>query len=93
MGFWDPQGLGRLSVGGKKRQKGVIREQRIQLIGEAQVPVPLGKAGTGDTSCFRGDGFNGHRAKHGAPPTDLPPTICADPSEKLRDSSIFRAMM
>jgi hypothetical protein len=26
-------------------------------------------------------------------PTDLPPTICADPSEKLRDSSIFRAMM
>jgi hypothetical protein len=25
--------------------------------------------------------------------TDLPPTICVDPSEKLRDSSIFRVMM
>jgi hypothetical protein len=26
-------------------------------------------------------------------PTDLPPTSCADPSEKLRDSSLFRTMM
>jgi hypothetical protein len=70
-----PGGLSRLTVPGEQRQKGLISEQRLQLIGQSQVPVSPGKHGAGDTVRFRWDWFDRHRAKHGAPPR-----VCLKPS-------------
>jgi hypothetical protein len=69
---------GGLSVRGEQPHKCLIREQRIQLIGHAQVPVPLGKRRVGDTGRFGWYGLDRHRAKHGTPPNEsarpsLPP--------------------
>jgi hypothetical protein len=64
-----PRGVSRLPMRGKEGQQGVIREQGLQCIGHTQVPVALGKCRAGDTGRFRGDGFDRHRAKHGAPPS------------------------
>jgi hypothetical protein len=47
-----PRWLSGVSVGGEERSKGVIREQRIDFIGESQISVPLGKRGRGDTHRF-----------------------------------------
>ena len=71
------RGAGGLSVRGEERPKRLISEQRVQLIGQPQVPITLGKRGAGDPGGFRGDGFDRHRAKHGAPPSlGMKPSRC-----------------
>jgi hypothetical protein len=63
-----PGGVGRLSVPGQARPKGVIRAPRRQRIGSPPVLVPLGTRGAGDTRRFRGDRLHWPWAKQGTPP-------------------------
>jgi Rieske [2Fe-2S] domain len=64
-----PGGSGPAGSDSGRRARGVPR-----LVGDTQVVVALGKRGAGDPGRFRGDGFDRHRAKHGAPPS-----ICVKP--------------